>query len=101
MPRSYRYRRSSYRRCRSGRRDFCLDAARLRHVIAGLNSVTFGPTDSTCPKLSCPMTRKSCPGGRGAIFGGVDFFVGAIDTDAQNPHQHAPSFGNFIKRGFG
>src|SRR5215210_2477505 len=29
----------------------------------GLNSVTFGPVASTCPKPSWPMTRKSEPSG--------------------------------------
>jgi hypothetical protein len=35
---------------------------------------------------------------RSAVFGGIDFFIGAVDTDTENFYEHAAAIRDLVER---
>ena len=84
--------------------DLVVDAAagpphRGDHVIAGLELGDVGADRFHLPEALMSDHEKVVAVGSGAVFGGIDFLVGAVDADLQDADQHAASVGHIVDTG--
>ena len=69
-------------------------------IVAGLHFGDIRPDRFDLAKAFVADDEVIVSGRRCAVFGGVDFFVGAVNADAQNFYQYAAAVWNLIQRRF-
>ncbi len=82
--------------------DFVVDAHsgaadRRDDVIAGGKFADMRADSFHAAKTFVPEDQKFIAGRRSAVFGGVDFLVGAVHADARQFHEHAAPVRNLVE----